>query len=156
VEQRSLRAWGVVLASLALAVFAGAWLVRRGARASASVAASEGPSAPAFDGDARVHASDTARITVEVLNATRLHGLARRATFYLRDRGFDVVLTGTAPDQRDSTVVLDRSRHPEWARLAARALGHARVDEQPDSSRDVDLTVLLGASWRPPAEPFYP
>jgi hypothetical protein len=109
-----------------------------------------------FEGNAHVHVPDSARVTVEVLNATRLHGLARRATFYLRDRGFDVVLTGTDSLQRDTTLIVDRSRHPEWAQLVARALGHARVDERPDSSRDVDLTVFLGASWRPPSEPFYP
>jgi hypothetical protein len=51
---------------------------------------------------------------------------------------------------------VDRTRHTDWAARAARALGNARVSEEPDSSRDVDLTVLLGASWRPPPEPFYP
>jgi len=75
---------------------------------------------------------------------------------HLRDRGFDVVETGTESKTLDSTVVLDRSGHPEWARLVARALGGARVEARPDSSRYLDVTVLLGASWRPPAEPFYP
>ncbi len=135
--------------------------MRRGARPRPSSAAVDESGAPPFDGSVHVHTPDGTRITVEVLNTTRLHGLARRATLYLRDRGFDVVQTGTLLEphdagQHDSTIVLDRSRHPEWAALAARALGHARVDEQPDSSRDVDLTVLLGASWRPPSEPFYP
>ena len=96
------------------------------------------------------------RIRVEVLNATRVRGLARRATMHLRDRGFDVVSVGTSSDARDSTVVLDRSGHPEWAALVARALGGARVEQAVDSSRYLDATVLVGASWRPPAEPFYP
>jgi hypothetical protein len=96
------------------------------------------------------------RIRVEVLNATRVRGLARRATMHLRDRGFDVVYVGTSRDARDSTLVLDRSGHPDWAGLVARALGGARVESAPDSSRYLDVTVLVGAAWRPPAEPFYP
>ena len=36
-----------------------------------------------------------ARVRVQVLNATRTRGLARRAMFVLRDRGWDVVETGT-------------------------------------------------------------
>ncbi len=114
------------------------------------------PAPAAFAGDADVHVPAGVRVKVEVLNTTHVRGLARRATFYLRDRGFDVVDLGTTAGERDSTVVLDRSRHPDWARLAARALGRARVDERPDSSRYVDLTVLLGATWRPPPQPFYP
>jgi LytR cell envelope-related transcriptional attenuator len=97
-----------------------------------------------------------ARIRVEVLNATRIRGLARRATMHLRDRGFDVVYVGTSRDERDSTLVLDRSGHAEWAELVARALGGARVESAPDSSRYLDVTVLIGTAWRPPAEPFYP
>jgi hypothetical protein len=96
------------------------------------------------------------RIRVEVLNATRVRGLARRATMHLRDRGFDVVNVGTSREGRDSTLVLDRSGHPDWAHLVARALGGARVEQAPDSSRYLDVTVLVGATWRPPAEPFYP
>ena len=96
------------------------------------------------------------RIRVEVLNATRVRGLARRATMHLRDRGFDVVNVGTSREVRDSTIVLDRSGHADWAGLVARALGGARVEPAPDSSRYLDVTVLIGATWRPPAEPFYP
>ncbi len=96
------------------------------------------------------------RIRVEVLNATRVRGLARRATMHLRDRGFDVVTVGTSRETRDSTLVLDRSGHADWAALVARALGGAPVEQAPDSSRYLDVTVLVGATWRPPAEPFYP
>lgn len=105
-----------------------------------------------------VHVPAGVRIRVEVLNASTVRGLARRATMYLRDRGFDVVENGSAPaaDRRDSTLVLDRTHHADWAALAARAMGDASVQARPDTLRDVDLTVLVGATWRPPAEPFYP
>jgi LytR cell envelope-related transcriptional attenuator len=95
-------------------------------------------------GSADARAPKGTRIKVEVLNATRTRGLARRATLYLRDRGFDVVGSGTA-----------RSAHPEWAYLVGRAM-KARVTAQPDSSRYLDVTVILGADWRPPPQPFYP
>ena len=99
---------------------------------------------------------DAVRIKVEVLNASQQRGLARRATFALRDAGFDVVRFENAPTPRDSTLVLARSGHEDWAKLVARALGGARVESRPDSTRYLDVTVLLGADWRPPAKPFHP
>ncbi len=95
------------------------------------------------------------RIKVEVQNATPTRGLARRATLYLRDRGFDVVSFGNASVRRDSTLVLDRSAHPDWAALVGAAMG-AKVESRPDSSRYLDVTVIVGGDWRPPALPFYP
>lgn len=95
------------------------------------------------------------RIKIEVLNATQSHGLARRAALYLRDRGFDVVSMGNSGRTQDFTAVLDRSNHPEWARLIAAAL-RARVIERPDTSRYLDATVIIGADWSPPAQAFYP
>jgi hypothetical protein len=95
------------------------------------------------------------RIKVEVLNGTRTKGLARRATQFLREHGFDVVGSGTNPDQMPSTLVLDRSGHPDWAARVGRAM-NAPVLERPDSSRYLDVTVILGADWRAPALPFHP
>ncbi len=103
-----------------------------------------------------VHAPAGVRIKVEVLNATRMRGLGRRATLYLRDHGFDVVALGTSPATRDTTLVIDRSGHPAYAQLVAQGLGGARVESHPDSSRYVDVSVLVGAGWRPPPQPFYP
>jgi hypothetical protein len=91
-----------------------------------------------------------------VLNATTTRGLGRRAMLYLRDQGFDVVEIGTSAATRDSTIVLDRTAHGDWARRVAAAMGGARVEVKPDSSRYVDVTVLIGRSWEPPAQPFYP
>jgi hypothetical protein len=109
----------------------------------------------ALSGSPGVRAPADARIRVRVLNATRTHGLARRATRYLRDRGFDVVESGTSRETRDSTIVIDHSHHADWAALVAKAMG-GRVVSRPDSSRYLDVTVLVGASWRPPAEAFHP
>jgi hypothetical protein len=103
-----------------------------------------------------VTAPPNARVRVEIINATRTSGLARRVTRLLRDRGFDVVKYSTSSTLQDSTVVLDRSGNAEWATLVAQALGGSRVDARPDTSRYVDVTVVLGATWRAPAQPFSP
>ena len=117
------------------------------------------PSAPllaAISSPSATRAPDGVRIRVQVLNTTRTRGLARRATRLLRDRGFDVVEIGTVGPTMDTTVVLDLSGHPEWAAAAARVMAPARTRARRDSSRYLDVTVLVGSSWRPPAEPLYP
>jgi len=112
-----------------------------------------GRSGPSIPDDAR--AADGVRIKVEVLNATQTRGLARKATLYLRGRGFDVVGSGNVTEQRLKTVVYDRSGHPDWARQVGRAMA-APVVARPDSSRYLDVTVLIGGDWRPPPLPFHP
>jgi hypothetical protein len=99
---------------------------------------------------------DSVRVKVEVLNATTIRGLARRATFHLRDLGFDVVSSGNSGERLDTTLVLVRSGRMEWGELAAKGLAPARVEARPDTSRYLDLTILLGTTWRPPAETFHP
>lgn len=101
-------------------------------------------------------APEGARIRVQVLNTTKTRGLARRATRLLRDRGFDVVEMGTIGPTIDTTIVLDLSGHPAWANAAAKVMAPARTRVRADSSRYLDVTVLVGSSWRPPAEPLDP
>lgn len=101
-------------------------------------------------------APEGVRIRVQVLNGTRTRGLARRATILLRDRGFDVVETGTSKAQADTTLVLDLSGHPDWAKRVASLFPPARVQTRADSSRYLDVTVVVGSTWRPPAEPLNP
>ena len=96
------------------------------------------------------------RIRVQVLNTTKTRGLARRATRLLRDRGFDVVEIGTVVPAIDTTLVLDLSGHPAWAEAVAKVMAPARTKARADSSRYLDVTVLIGSTWRPPAQPLYP
>ena len=96
------------------------------------------------------------RVKVEVFNATDTRGLARTAAAVLRDAGFDVVFFGNTAERHDSTVVRDRSNHPDWTSLAARTMAPASTEVRPDSGRLVDLTVLVGKSWRAPTEPLRP
>jgi hypothetical protein len=138
-EQRAL-VWRVAFAVAVVALPGGAALLM--ARPTAHVS--------------RVAPVTGLRIRVQVLNATDTRGLARRATVFLRDRGFDVVEVATAPASRESTLVIDRSGHPSWAQLVARAMGSVQVESRLDSSRYLDVTVLVGRDWTPPSEPFYP
>lgn len=96
------------------------------------------------------------RIRVEVLNGTGERGLARRGTVAMRDAGFDVVGTGNWTERVDTSLVIIRTGHPEWAEYAVKALRGARVETRPDTSRYVDLTIVLGTRWRPPPQPFDP
>lgn len=96
------------------------------------------------------------RVKVEVFNGTDTRGLARVAAGVLRDAGFDVVGISNTAERHDSTVVRDRSGHPEWASAAARVMAPAQLETRPDSGRLVDLTVVIGARWRPPTEPLRP
>lgn len=128
-----------------------------GWRRSAHTAITDGAAAePKRSLPVRRVVPESVRVRVEVLNATDTRGLARQAMFALRDAGFDVVSFGTTSERQDSTLVLDRSGHPEWAALAVKALGEARAESRPDSSRYLDLTILIGKRWALPSEPFHP
>ena len=137
--------WIVLIAALLIACGAIArWYIRSGPRLRSSHTAVE-------------HVvPNGAHIKIEVLNATDTKGLARRAMLALRSAGFDVVYFGNSTERADTTRILDRSGHSDWAALAARAMGRAHVEQVPDSSRFLDLTVLVGRNWTPPLEPLYP
>lgn len=84
-------------------------------------------------------------LQVEVLNATRVDGLARRTTGVLRRAGIDVVYFGTArEDDRDSTLILVRRGDSTAATPVVEALRAGRVLVETDSSLLLDITVLLG------------
>jgi len=146
-----MRRWHLLVGVLALVVVAAGAVLVRQRRSSPNTS-----SAPSLLRLTEVRAPEGVRIRVQVLNATKTRGLARRATMLLRDRGFDVVENGTLPQQRDTTLVLDLSGHPEWAARLAQIFAPATVTVRADSSRYLDIAVVIGSTWRPPAQPFYP
>ncbi len=93
------------------------------------------------------------RVTVEVLNAGGVSGVAREATAALRSAGFDVVSFGNASsfDQVES-VVVDRIGDPNLALSVASVLGIRNVRSEPDSNLYLDISVLLGSQWLPPVD----
>jgi LytR cell envelope-related transcriptional attenuator len=146
-----MRRWHLIVGVLVLLVLAGGAFVLQQRKSHPGRSAAAG-----LLRVAEVRAPEGVRIRVQVLNATKTRGLARRATMLLRDRGFDVVENGTLPQQRDTTLILDLSGHPDWANRLAQIFAPAKVTARADSSRYLDIAVVIGSTWRPPAQPFYP
>ena len=89
-------------------------------------------------------------ITVEVLNANGRAGDARIATRVLRRAGIDVVYFGNASGSDtglETTRILVRRGSVELGERVRSALGGGRVQVDPDSSRLLDVSVLLGADF---------
>lgn len=92
-------------------------------------------------------------VRVEVLNGAGTSGLARDATYRLRDDGFDVVFFGNADHfGYERSVVVDRVGRPDRARAVAAALGIDSVATVLDSALMLEVSVVLGDDW-PPAIP---
>lgn len=130
---------------------------------------SRGPALPALDAsgqpiltpaepDTLAMAPSNQRVTVRVLNATGVRGLARRSTFYLRSMGYDVVdFDSERGPTRDSSEVVVHGRDSTLGLRMQRALGTGHVRSASlDSLRYVDLTVVLGRDWQPPADTLRP
>ncbi len=88
---------------------------------------------------------------VEVLNGTNRSGLARTAARLLRSHGIDVVSYDNA-DSTAETLLLVRRGDERRARVVARALGVGKIRLEPDTTRLVDVTVVLGEDFRPKGE----
>ncbi len=155
-RRRSIGTWleGLALgvAGVAVAAFlVSAALGLHFSRATGPTAASDAPAA-----DTALPVADTAAgpaPRVEVLNGAGTPGLARDATERLRAAGFDVVYFGNAPEAHGLSLVLDRGGRGDAARRAAAALGIRDVRAQPNATLYVDVTVILGKDWPPPAPP---
>jgi len=88
------------------------------------------------------------RVRVEVLNGGGVAGVAGRARDRLREAGFDVVYFGNAASfGTEASVILGRGQDEAIAAAVAAALGIPSVLQEPDPSRHVDVTVLLGTDW---------
>ena len=88
------------------------------------------------------------RVTVEVLNASGVDGLARVGMARLRRVGLDVVGTGNATAaQREAgvTMVLIRRGDSTGGGRVLAAYPKAMVRDEPSSTPLVDLTMVLGS-----------
>ena len=91
-------------------------------------------------------------ITAEVLNASGRAGDARVGTRLLRDAGIDVVYFGNASESGlDSTRIIVRRGAAKVGERVRAVLGQGRVEIQLDSSKLLDVSVLLGADFTPPS-----
>ena len=90
-------------------------------------------------------------ITVEVLNANGRSGDARVGTRLLRREGIDVVYFGNADASTlDSTRIIVRRGSAKVGEQVRAALGLGKVEIALDSSKLLDVSVLLGADFVPP------
>jgi hypothetical protein len=134
---------GIVAFALLIGAFAtSTWLRHR----SGESGKPEDPAAGVEEaGGPRV---DRSRIRVEVRNGSGIEGAAGRMTEFLREQGFDVVDFGNA-DRFDHarTFVIDRGGGAVEAREVATALQGVPIQSgaPPDSSRYLDVTVVVGA-----------
>ena len=134
---------GVVVFALLIGAFAmSTWLRHRSGEAGRAQDRAAGAT------EANGSRVDRSRIRVEVRNGSGIEGAAGRMTEFLREQGFDVVDFGNA-DRFDhpATFVLDRGGGPVQAREVAAALQGVpiQVAAPPDSSRYLDVTVVVGA-----------
>ncbi|MFN2431260.1 MAG: LytR C-terminal domain-containing protein [Gemmatimonadota bacterium] len=91
---------------------------------------------------------DRSRIRVEVLNGTRVPGLADRVTELLRREGFDVVNYGNASRRpQPSTSILARVGDGAFAREVALALPGTPIRRELAPDGFVDVTVLVGGDY---------
>lgn len=99
------------------------------------------------------------RVTVEVLNTTRVPGMARVAREAIRHAGLDVVAfrnADSALGHPESNEILVRRGDTTGVGRIKDAMGGAVVVDAPDRDQMVDLTVLIGAAFaqaRAPARP---
>lgn len=91
-------------------------------------------------------------ITVEVLNACGVQGLANDITQFLREKNFDVVNVGNYPGGFDleQTFIFDRvSLNSIYAQQVGKALGVAekQIAPQLDESLQLKVTVIIGKDY---------
>jgi hypothetical protein len=105
----------------------------------------DGSRAPPIPGDRG------SAITVEVLNANGRSGDARVGTRLLRREGIDVVYFGNADTGTlDSTRIIVRRGSARVGEQVRAALGLGKVEIDLDSSKLLDVSVLLGSDFVPP------
>lgn len=88
-------------------------------------------------------------IQLQILNATDVPGIAKKATEYLRGRGFDVVQVTNASLRSPGTFVVQATSDSASAARVAYALGieprFIRIEV--DSTLMLDCTVVLGNDY---------
>ncbi len=116
------------------------------------------PSDSATADPAKQIAQEAARVTV--LNGTKQPLVAEHTAKFLQAQGFQIASYGNA-DRFDyaKTVIIDYSGNKNATVTALAQLFHvdpANIRRTTDVKSDVDIRVILGADWTPPAEKTQP
>ncbi len=83
-------------------------------------------------------------MTISVLNATAVEGLASRVADDLQQKGCDVVNVGNAQKQSETTLIVDHRNSARRAERVAGWLGKGVLTVEPDGENPADVTVILG------------
>ena len=108
---------------------------------------------PADVNPVRIWAPLSQRVVVEVINSGKVPGAGRAGMLLLRRAGLDVVSLSNADSALSGRLrnqILIRRRDTTGVGRIVEALGDAEVIEAADSTRLVDLTVLLGTRFLVP------
>jgi hypothetical protein len=92
-------------------------------------------------------------VTIEVLNGTAITGLAADVTERLRQEGLSVAHTGNAARQDVAeSLVVSHTDKTETAQYIARFLDlpQSAVVEGSEPAAGYDISLILGADYRPP------
>ena len=90
-------------------------------------------------------------IQIEILNGTKINGLAKKMMDWLRRRNFDVLNIGNwKNDSLQTTMIYDRLGNITASKNVATALGFADslVFSKPDSSLLLNTTVIIGNDYK--------
>jgi len=88
-------------------------------------------------------------IQINIINATGMQGLAKKAMNYFRDRGFDVVEISTSDSLERTSYVIDHLSDTISARSVAFALGltDSSVRHDYDTNLYLRASVVLGKNY---------
>jgi len=88
-------------------------------------------------------------IQINIINATGMQGLAKKAMNYFRDRGFDVVEISTSDSLERTSYVIDHLSDTISARNVAYALGltDSSVRHDYDTNLYLRASVVLGKNY---------
>lgn len=93
----------------------------------------------------------TRTIQIEILNGTKINGLANKMMNWLRRREFDVLNAGNwQNDSVQTTIIFDRLGNIKASKNVAAALGvpDSLVFSKPDSLLFLNTTVVIGEDYK--------
>jgi hypothetical protein len=88
-------------------------------------------------------------IRLEVINAAGRYQLARKVTFILREKGFDVVYFGSSKERLEHTVIVERADSTlKNAKLLGEVIGCKNYLLEIDPDKLLEVSLLLGGDYK--------
>jgi len=86
---------------------------------------------------------------VEVINGCGVNELAYKVSFFLREKGFDVVdISNVTGSKVERTIIIERvDKGMKNAKVLGRAIGCSNMTTMLDSTLFLEATLLLGKDY---------